>query len=371
LIFELLKDDGNDLKIKDLISKIKDFDKFLSFLTQNGLDTCIYQKIKEYQIILNKDFLKELKYTYLHIVKTNMLLTVELKLLSELFTKNDISHLSFKGPLLSMLSYGDIISRRYLDLDILVKKDDLTKIYKLLENNGYTCDIDIDYAKDERFLDLSKDLIFYHKKKNIVIEIHWKLFEKRFFFQNISLNDLAWQNSQEIKLNDFSILTFDKEYLVFYLIIHGSKHFWERIEWLYNIYLILIKYDIDLNKIIDYSKAMKTETMVNIFFILIQKRFNYKIDQKLIKLNKKSYKVAENIEKNWLILDEREGMNLKEIKFMISMQDDFLNKLKVIYKTVFQIKVYDILYINLDKRLTFMYYFIRPFRFIKDHFIKK
>jgi hypothetical protein len=58
------------------------------------------------------------------------------------------------------------------------------------------------------------------------------------------------------------------------------------------------------------------------------------------------------------------------MKFMIKMQDNLLNKIKVSFKTILQIKVYDILYVNLPQNLTFMYYFIRPIRFLKDHLKK-
>jgi hypothetical protein len=223
--------------------------------------------------------------------------------------------------------------------------------------------------EDERFIDISKDLIFFNHKKNITIEVHWKLFEKRFFLKNITFNDLAWKNIQFIKINNFTIPTFDKEYLIYYLIIHGSKHVWERIEWLYNIYLILLQDDsIDINKIIEYSKIMKNTTMLKVFFLLIERKFDYKINNDILELDLGIYKIADKIEKNWCILDERKGINLKEIKFIIMFQDSFLNKLKVIYTTVFQIKIYDLKFIKLHKNLTFLYYFIRPIRFLKNYF---
>jgi len=341
-------------------------------INQHGLNPIIYKKLTKFQNILNETFLNDLKTTYFDIAKNNMLLASELLSLNKLFLENNLEYLSFKGPVLSLLAYEDVISRRYLDLDILVKKDKLEDVYVMLIKNGYTTDIKLENIKDDRFLDISKDMIFFNNKKNILIEIHWKLLEKRFFFQNFSFNDFAWQKKLYVKVNDINIPTFDKEYLIFYLIIHGSKHFWERIEWLYNIYLLLIKYeDIDLKIIVDYSKIMQTKMMLKIFFSLLKNKFNYDVDSNIIKLDENSYKLAKEIEKNWSTIEMREGsINFKEMKFMIKMQDNLLNKIKVSFKTIFQIKVYDILYINLPQKLTFMYYFIRPIRFLKDHLKK-
>jgi hypothetical protein len=355
-----------------LIKKISDFEKLLILINQHGLDPILYMKLKKYKNILNETFLDNLKTNYINIAKNNMLLSSELISLNNLFIENNLNYLSFKGPSLSLLAYGDVISRRYLDLDILVKKEDLEDIYKMLIKNGYTTETKIEHLKDNRFLDISKDMIFFNDKKNIVFEVHWKLLEKRFFFQKISFNDLGWKNISYVKINNVDIPTFDKEYLVFYLIVHGSKHFWERIEWLYNIYLLLIKYeDMDLNKIYTYSKIMQTETMLKIFFTLLKTRFNYNVNSNIIKLDKNSYKLAKEIEKNWTDIELKEGnINFKEMKFMIKMQDNLLNKIKVSFKTILQIKVYDILYVNLPQNLTFMYYFIRPIRFLKDHLKK-
>jgi hypothetical protein len=341
-------------------------------INQHGLNPIIYKRLTKFQNILNETFLNDLKTTYFDIAKNNMLLTSELLSLNKLFLENNLEYLSFKGPVLSLLAYEDVISRRYLDLDILVRKDKLEDIYTMLIKNGYTTDIKLENIKDDRFLDLSKDMIFFNNKKNILIEVHWKLLEKRFFFQNFSFNDFAWQKKLYVKVNDINIPTFDKEYLVFYLIIHGSKHFWERIEWLYNIYLLLIKYeDIDLKIIVDYSKIMQTKMMLKTFFSLLKNKFNYDVDSNIIKLDENSYKLAKEIEENWSTIEMREGnINFKEMKFMIKMQDNLLNKIKVSFKTIFQIKVYDILYINLPQKLTFMYYLIRPIRFLKDHLKK-
>ena len=210
LIFQLLQKNKNETNIIKLVDRIENFNIFFNLINQNGLNSIIYKELRYYQKILDENFFLHLKNSYFDIVKENMLLTSELKSLNDIFVRNDIEYLSFKGPLLSTIAYGDIISRRYLDLDFLVKIDDLKKIYKLLLDNGYSCEIEISYLEDERFIDISKDLIFFNHKKNITIEVHWKLFEKRFFIKNITFNDLACKNIQFIKINNFTIPTFDK-----------------------------------------------------------------------------------------------------------------------------------------------------------------
>lgn len=309
----------------------------------------------------------------MEILKINMLINSKLIYISKLLNKNGIDFLSFKGPILSIIAYDDIISRRYLDLDILIKEEDLEKVYLLLINNGFSCEYTINYLKNKLFYEIVKDLTFV--KENIVIEIHWKLYEKRFFANYEGINKLAWKDTTYITNHNTRIPTFNMNYLVFYLIIHGSKHYWERIEWLINIYNILNKNNqIDFDLIIRYSIDLNSKRMLNVFFILLKDNFNYKFSSKInsmINEDKIAFSLANKILINWgIVKNSSPSINFEEFYFIIAMQDNYINKLKVIYKLVFEIKSYDLAIINLDRKFSFLYYFIRPFRVIYDY-IKK
>ena len=65
------------------------------------------------------------------IVKQNMLMTSELIKVLKILEENNIEAISFKGPVLSQLAYGDVVSRQYCDLDILINIKDFESVVNL------------------------------------------------------------------------------------------------------------------------------------------------------------------------------------------------------------------------------------------------
>ena len=72
-----------------------------------------------------------MKQHYMDIVKQNMLMTSELIKVLKILEENNIEAISFKGPVLSQLAYGDVVSRQYCDLDILINIKDFESVVNL------------------------------------------------------------------------------------------------------------------------------------------------------------------------------------------------------------------------------------------------
>ena len=80
---------------------------------------------------------EELKTANTNIVKDNMLMTSELIKVMNLLELNNIKAISFKGPVLSQMAYGNIALRQFVDLDILVEEKSLEKVSSILLENNY------------------------------------------------------------------------------------------------------------------------------------------------------------------------------------------------------------------------------------------
>ena len=100
----------------------------------HGVFPLVYNTLKIYDDLIPHEQISYMKQTYMDIVKQNMLMTSELIKVMKLFKENDIESIAFKGPTLSQNAYGNISLRQYCDLDILLKKDDVYKVYDLLKD---------------------------------------------------------------------------------------------------------------------------------------------------------------------------------------------------------------------------------------------
>ena len=62
----------------------------------------------------------------------NTVLTAELCRLINLFRDDGIEAIPYKGPVLGLFAYGNIALRRFVDLDVIVKKSDVLKARDIL-----------------------------------------------------------------------------------------------------------------------------------------------------------------------------------------------------------------------------------------------
>jgi hypothetical protein len=187
LIIECCKLSPAFEQIENRISEIKNWDDFMSLSYSHGVFPLVYKVLKKYENKIPLDVFIFMKQTYMDLVKTNMLMTSELIKVSNLLEENGIKSIAFKGPILSAMAYGDIISRQYVDLDILVDENKLLDAIKFLENNEYK-------LEDDFKLDLlKKNRSIFHdvtlRKNNIInIELHWRLFSDEYMTGISDLN---------------------------------------------------------------------------------------------------------------------------------------------------------------------------------------
>ena len=116
------------------MNKIENWEGFVSLAYSHGIFPLVYRTLKEYAHLIPEYIFAHMKQNYMDIVKQNMLMTSELIKVIKILEENGIEAISFKGPVLSQMAYGDVVSRQYCDLDVLVQKEEIFKIENLLKN---------------------------------------------------------------------------------------------------------------------------------------------------------------------------------------------------------------------------------------------
>ena len=246
----------------------------------HGIFPLIYKTLKNYDQKIPFEILNSMKYKYMNIVKQNMLMTNELINVTKLLKENGIESIAFKGPVLSHLAYGDVVSRQYVDLDILVDKSLLIKTQDILESNNYFQKYKLEEYQKEKLKDVVHDISFTNKKNNVDIELHWTLSSGEFFIDLEKLNYL--EDIKKYYINNSEVNIFLNEKLFIYLCVHGYKHLWERIEWLVDIYYLLEKNNLNIEKIIKMSREIDSDRIVLSTLVICQKLFGFTVKLKNI-----------------------------------------------------------------------------------------
>lgn len=364
LIIECCKTTKNTQQLTEYINKIEDWDSFISLAYSHGIFPLVYKSLKDFTHLIPENIFTYMKQNYMNIVKQNMLMTSELIKITKILEENNIEAISFKGPVLSQLAYGDVISRQYCDLDILVDEKYIDKICSLLKEKDYQFD-EILLKKIFENKSIFHDITIY--KENIVnIEFHWRLFsdEYKTDFNNL---DLA-KYITYLEISDIQLKIFKNELTLLYLSIHGVKHNWERVEWLVDIVKLIENSSLNWDEVFHIAKITKNE---KILFTTL-KLCTYILDLELNDLVKSKFdKKIENFAKSFenLFIERFSNTLLQEegSKNISKIQYDLLetNNSKIAF-IISLLKPTQLEYslIKLPKYLNFVYYFIRPFNVI-------
>lgn len=301
-------------------------------------------------------------------------MTSELIKVLKILEENNIEAISFKGPVLSQLAYGDVVSRQYCDLDILVKEENLIDLARVLSSLDYEISIKSEFLENQKLIEIGSDFSIF-SKNNIHFEVHWNLFRKLI---NNDLNKYKiWNDKKKISLNNANINTLEINNYLLYLCIHGSKHLWERIEWVNDIQRLISNYEIDWEYVLNQSKILKNKRFFLLGILISQSFYSNTIPSFINDEIRKDF-VLDKVQNKIISFYDlkcffQEG-NIKDImkKFLLlaQLQDNSYETIKYFISSIFKPTHYDIYFINLPKNLSYLYYITRPFRFLINIFKK-
>ena len=287
------KDEQNE----SLLNTPFDCDKFIEFLTRHQVLNHMSIVMPEFRLRVSDDDYRTVLRLVEGAVYRQLQMTHTLVEVSKLLKANQVHNLAFKGPLLSYELYGVFGLKSSIDLDFLIKKEDLIKVEKALLEIGYV-PAGLNYSKMPKVVWRLFSAFNYHAgyinhDKQHEVEMHWKFFASESVFPNTT-------NEQLTSLRAFSIAgeqvnTLPKEELFIYLSVHGSIHLWGRFKWLLDVRGFLLKYeeDIDWEYILQASNKVNMKRAVLLSVYLCNAFFKtpipselegYKSDKNLLKL---------------------------------------------------------------------------------------
>ncbi len=191
----------------------------------------------------------------------NLRLTLELVKLSRLFAERSIPMLSFKGPVLAQLAYGNLGLRQFIDLDLLVPEADVVRTSHFLSELGYQSQFTLTDKQQAVYLGLRSEQWFWHEEKQICIDLHWSILPKHYSFTPAP--ELLWANLDRVEFAKESVATLSPEHHLLFLCAHGAKHNWSRLYWICDLAeLLRVKSDLDWLQIQNLAGAFGTQKML-------------------------------------------------------------------------------------------------------------
>jgi hypothetical protein len=140
-----------------------------------------------------------------------------------------IESIPYKGPTLGAQIYGSAALRQSNDLDLLVEPDDVLRAREVLLTAGYT-PRHVLSGGGARFMVRSRYSEAFDHGQRTRVELHWAFTNGDIGF-DVGARDLT-PNTVPVSVGGVSLPGFGREDLLLTLCVHGSKHRWDRLEWL-------------------------------------------------------------------------------------------------------------------------------------------
>ena len=254
------------------------WEKFSSYAIKHGVAAVIFNKLSDLELLhlLPNATLDLFKQQYYKTFARNTVLLENFKLVAEQAHKNNIDIILLNGISLINHVYDDIAMRPMVDIDILVKKEDVSQMEKILKSLNYGTNPIV----KSKFIEIKEHFhlpAFIHRINHIMIELHTHIHES----DSLLKLDIStfWENKIPVKDFTDNIGMLSPENLLQHLCMHIHEHYKSkkiRLSHFYDIVKVIEKYNnhgLDWNKFINGVVKFNLRAAIYPYLYLVQKHF--------------------------------------------------------------------------------------------------
>jgi hypothetical protein len=247
-------------RLRALASHEIDWEYFFLLARRHSVVPLVHLQLERHAADLAPaEILATFKKHFLENAARNTVLTAELCRLVERFAAAGFEAVPYKGPVLAQFAYGNVALRRFVDLDVIVRKSDVFQAREILINEGYAPTKSLSLDQQELLLRTQHNLQFSRDDHRLLVELHWDV-APRLFASSVNTERL-WQDLITIDLNGTAVKAFSAPDLLFSLCVHGSRHLWERLGWICDVAELISRHKFDWTALLERAVAADGERM--------------------------------------------------------------------------------------------------------------
>ena len=179
----------------------------------------------------------------------NLARAAELLQVLEAFRTENIAAMPFKGVALSAQLYGDYTLRAAGDLDLFIRWDDLQKATEVILARGYRLTTPLGPNRCPTW-EGGFEYHFERAADGMVFELHWQLNYVHARYSHVIGLDWVGDHWLSIQIAGGTVRTPNAEATLLLLCMHGSKHRWDRLNWVCDVaQLLRVSPELDWSRI--------------------------------------------------------------------------------------------------------------------------
>ena len=253
---------GGDVvaRVRELAAGQIDWEYLFLLARRHAVVPLVYLQLKRHAAdVVPNEHLRLFKQNYLENSARNTVLAAEMCRLIGLLAEAGIQAIPYKGPALAAFAYNNLALRRFVDLDVIVKKSDVLQAREVLLAEGYTPAKSLSQGQQEILLRTQHNMQFSRDNHRLIVELHWEIAPH--LFASAVSSDKLWQNLTTIDLNGTRVRTLSSDDLLLSLCVHGSRHLWERLSWICDVAELLARHSFDWTTLLERAARSDSERM--------------------------------------------------------------------------------------------------------------
>jgi len=245
LLFRLLQTAGNradaNRRIEEIVRGDPDWDEILRLTSHHGLTSQLYHALAGLEERVPAPIWQRLQSQYRENTTRNLQYSQRLHEVSEVFREHDVRAIPYKGPVVTEYAYEDLGSRWFGDLDFLVAKADVLRAREVLQAEGYEqlnyTEVPAETLLEGTVFRWGEEFRFRSANDDVLVEL-------RFGFiggtrPDVEIFDDMWDRRTSLPVAGQSISVLSPTDRALLLLVHGTKHGWRRLSWVYDVALLL------------------------------------------------------------------------------------------------------------------------------------
>ena len=184
-----------------------------------------------------------MRQAYQTILMRSFPLAQEIHSITRLFKEQELPIIPYKGPALADRYWGSFVVRDCVDLDFLVRPQDVPAAGAILESLGYERVAKIPRHLRPALVRNASEEQFRHRETGLLLELQWAPSPHVFALKFDTT--AMWTKVNYTVFAGEDVLSPSADDLLLLLCIHGWKHNWSRLIWVGDIVHLLSKESID------------------------------------------------------------------------------------------------------------------------------
>lgn len=280
-------------KIKEILNPELNWAYFFDLAKSEGVVPLVYKSLSEIdhaKAMIPKSIWKKMESCYYAVAVSNTLLYRKLADILASFNEAGVEVVVLKGAALAVSVYGNVALRAMMDVDLLVKKENLSSLDSVLKCLGYSAIDRSMEGLEARSISYLTTLDYRSSTKNSPsLHIHYHFINSTIpthaYIHKINIENI-WQEAEKIEIAGVKTLVMAPHHLLIHLAEHSLRvfHSLNKLSYLCDINEAVNFYRERLNwdKLISYSFKFNLNRFVYFSFYFTTKFLNTAIPKRVL-----------------------------------------------------------------------------------------